>query len=120
MTRSRTLKLFARVGGVNKVNQEAKVMFARFGTKETRFLSESDLKNVPAISALGNSVVLLGYSSDTAPEIQIRLDAYKRTKFIDIFPLNLDVNKAGNFLNVSACLDASRYFRVATNIFMTK
>ena len=120
MTMSQARKLFARVGGANKINQEAGILFARFGTRETRFLSASELKDFPAISTLGNSVVLLGYSPDTAAEIQIRFGADQRAGFIDIFPPNLDVNRATNFLNVSAYLDGSRNLRVAGNIFVTK
>jgi len=115
------MTMFDKAGGVDKVNQEAQVVFDQFGTNETKSLSESVAKDFPAIAALGgDSVVLLGQSSDMASEIAIRFGGHWHTKFIHIFPPNFNISEATNFTNVSAFLDESNYFQITTNIFVQR
>jgi hypothetical protein len=120
MTKTRAIEMFDKVGGVDKVNQEAKVIFDRFGTNNPDFLSESDLKDFPAISALGNSVgtfpqptVVTFHQSikiDFPPHIRVRRGLHSNTMLIFIFEPN----------KVTELKDASSFVQVTSNIFVTK
>ena len=112
------MEMFDKAGGVDKVNQEAKVAFERFGTEKTKSLSGSDSKDFPAISTLGSSVVLYGANPSMASEITIRFGTHRNTKFIHIFPLDFDASKAPKSSNVLAVLDDAKHFQIASNIFV--
>jgi hypothetical protein len=47
------LRRIVQAGGVAKVCDEADRMFARFGTGQLRFLSDSELNDFPAVTSLG-------------------------------------------------------------------
>jgi hypothetical protein len=98
-----------KVGGVSIINQEARVVFDRFGTKEFRFLYESDLKDCPAIAALGNSVGLYNESPGTAAQIRVRYGSHSNTKFIFI----LDPRAPSQFKGPPGCS------QIASNIFVS-
>src|SRR5689334_5768518 len=56
ITHSRAAEMFDKAGVVDKVNQEAKTIFDRFGTNESKNVYGSELTNFPAISSLGETV----------------------------------------------------------------
>ena len=117
-------KIFEIAGGVDKINQEAKAIFDRFGTKEDKILLESDLKDFPAICSLYNHdirqvhVELFGETSNFAPQISIAIVRHRSLKVIHIFPPDFDVSKATNFANVSEWLKDSTCIQVAPNILV--
>jgi len=113
MTESQIAALFKKAGGVDKVNQEAKDVFNRFGTSKITLLSGSNLDSLHAISALGNSVVLYPESIDAGkfpPHIEVRFGSHFNTKFIFIFETN----------NVIQFQNDSKLFQVASNIYVGK
>jgi hypothetical protein len=120
MTNAQVTEMFDKAGGVDKVNREAKIIFDRFGTNNPDFLSESDLKDFPAISALGNSVgtflqptVVTFHQSikiDFPPHIRVRRGLHSNTMLIFIFEPN----------KVTELKDASSFVQVTSNIFVTK
>jgi hypothetical protein len=114
MTKEKALKLFERAGGIDKVEQEANVLFDRFGTNEYWLMRQSDSTNFPAISALGNSVSL-----DANQPITIRFGGRFHTKSIYIFPSNLDLSKIPA-TSLAYYTNASRCIRITNNIFVKK
>jgi hypothetical protein len=79
-----------------------------------------EIKDFPAIFALGDVVLLQRDSSGSPPEINIRFGIHRRAKAIRIFPPNLDIDKAPNFRAVSAFTNESWYIRIAPNIFVER
>src|SRR2546428_6137387 len=73
--------MLKKAGGEDKVKKEAKQVFARFGTEKTRFIVDSELKEFPAIAALGNSVDIHAPSPGFPANISIRYGTHERTKF---------------------------------------
>jgi hypothetical protein len=118
MNAEKMLKRVDNVGGLNELNQEAKIIFDRFGTNEWKCLDESDLKNFPAISALGNSVGIFPESADdptkVSTHIRIRYGSHFYTKLIFIFQTEPEALRATNIIN------APFAFQVSSNIFATK
>jgi hypothetical protein len=118
MTARTVLKRIDKVGGLNELNQEAKIIFDRYGTNEWKFLNESDLKDFPAISALGNSVGIFPESADDPTKvpthIRIRYGSHFYTKLIFIFQTEPEVLRATNIIN------APFTFQVSSNILATK
>ena len=88
MTNEKAAKLFERAGGLAKVEQEANVLFERYGTNGG-YLPRSDRTNFPALSALGASISFAGES-----KIVIRHGPLTNSKFIYIFRSAPDTNQA--------------------------
>ena len=129
ITKSEAMEMFEQSGGVDKVNEEAKIIFDIFGTNAVYILqaykvphlqdypemrSHPEIKDFPAIFALGDVVTL------QKAEIYIRFGVHRRAKAIHILPPNLDIDKAANFNAVSAFANESWYIRIAPNIFVEK
>jgi hypothetical protein len=113
MTESQIVAMLEKVGGADKVNQEAKDIFNRFGISEVTLLTKSNPNNFPAISALGNSIVLYPESIDAGkfpPHIEVRFGSHFNTKFVFIFETN----------NVVQFKNDSRIFQVTSNIYLGK
>ena len=118
MTAGKVLKRIDKAGGLNELNQEARIIFDRFGTNEWRFLYEDDLKNCPAISALGNA---FGYFPESADDptkvpthIWVRYGSHFYTKAIFIFQTEPEMLRATNLINTPFV------FQVSSNILATK
>jgi hypothetical protein len=121
MNAEKMLKRIDKVGGLNELNQESKIIFNRLGTNEWRFLYPDDLKDCPAISALGNT---FGYYPEGADEIQdsrdfpkhiwIRYGSHFYSKSIFIFQTEPEMLRATNLIN------APFVFQVSSNILATK
>ena len=111
-TMSQVGEMFEKVGGIEKVNTEARAMFARFGTNELRFVYDQDLKDFPAIAALGNSVGIYPATSGLAANIRIRFGSHANTEFIFIY----DPNDSSGVKEQTA----SGFLQVSTNIFVSK
>jgi hypothetical protein len=78
-------QLMAAVGGPAKVCNEASQMFKRFGVSKEKFLTSAELKDYPAIAALGTAqVILLG----SPPHISIRVGTHRDGYFIEIADTN--------------------------------
>lgn len=118
-------ELFNQAGGAAKINQEAKLLFAQFEsvTNGTKFLHEPELKNFPAISALGNHVFLTRDSPDDPPMIGI-LAAHTPNQWFYIFPGDFELDKIAKFQNMPdfkmALSDNSISLRIVSNIFFQK
>jgi hypothetical protein len=96
-------KLFNKAGGIEKVSQEAKIMLTRFGAEDYKVLTNWELKDFPAISALGNMVAVRGSKSGYPAQIRIRYGNHFRTKFILIYAQQTpaDPNETAAFLLVT-------------------
>jgi hypothetical protein len=108
ITRSEALKMFTEVGGVQRVNQEATVIFDRFGTNESAELFGLELTNYPALSALGKPLFVQAGSNGYSSRIEIPFGSHYRRKFTFVFNPNGPVE----FPYASRCI------QVATNIFV--
>lgn len=121
MNAERLLKRIDKVGGLNELNQESKIIFDRFGTNEWKFLYEDDLRGCPTFFALGNA---FGYFPENADEIQnstylpkhiwIRYGSHFYTKAIFIFQTEPEMLRATNLINTPFV------FQVSSNILATK
>jgi hypothetical protein len=120
MTPEKAQKLFETVGGVNKVDREARILFDRLGTNESTLLYPKDLTNSPAISSLysicenysgrkysGTSVAIF---PDYGRHIEIKFGNHWSLKRIYIF----DPAGALTFNR------PSDWFQVASNIFASR
>ena len=110
MTHAQIAEMFDKAGGVDKVNQEAKIIFDRFGTNESKEVFGSDLTNFPAMSSLGKPFFLQNNISNWSACIEIPFGTHYRRNFIFIFNSDSSIE----FPYASRCL------RVATNIFVGK
>jgi hypothetical protein len=110
MTNAQAVKMFDKAGGVDKVNQEAKIIFDRFGTNESKVIFGSDLTNFPAISSLGKPFFLQSNFSNWSAHIEIPFGTHYQRNFIFIF----------NSVSPIEFPYASRCIQVATNIFVGK
>jgi len=109
MTTAQAKKMFEKAGGLEKVNQEAKVIFDLFGTNESTVIYGQSLTNFPAISSLG-SPIFLQTNSGWSTHIEIPFGNHRQRSFIFIF----------NPANPVKFPYASRCIEVATNIFVGK
>jgi hypothetical protein len=110
MTNAQVAEMFEKAGGVDKVNQEAKIIFDRFGTNESKEIFGSDLTNFPAMSSLGKPFFLQNNISNWSACIEIPFGTHYRRNFIFIF-------NSGSSIEFPY---ASRCLQVATNIFVGK
>jgi hypothetical protein len=110
MTSAQVTEMFDKAGGVDKANQEAKIIFGRFGTNESKVIFGSDLTNFPAISSLGKPLFLQNNSSNWSAHIEIPFGPHYRRNFIFIF-------NSGSPIKFPY---SSRCIQVATNIFAGK
>jgi hypothetical protein len=112
MTESQIEAMFDRAGGVAKVNQEAKIIFERLGTNESREIFGSDLTNFPVISSLGKPFFLQNKNNppDWSAHIEIPFGTHYQRNFIFIFNSGSSIE----FPYASNCI------QVATNIFVGK
>ena len=110
MTNAQVTEMFDKAGGVDKVNREAKIIFDRFGTNESKVIFGSDLTNFPAISSLGKPFFLQNNFSNWSAHIEIPFGTHYQRNFIFIF-------NSGSPIEFPY---ASRCIQVATNIFVGK
>lgn len=83
--RDQANQLIAAVGGPTKVCDEASQIFFRFGISNFRFLTPSELRNYPAIAALGKAQAIVpGFPST----ISIQTGTKWNTFFIEIVDTN--------------------------------
>lgn len=109
-TMSATVEKIREVGGMAKVDQETKTIFDRYGTAEFRPLDNSDLKEFPAVSGLGNTFSIWPDASGCSGHIKVRYGYHMHAKTIWIF----DPKKPLVFDGASACI------QVSSNIFIDK
>jgi hypothetical protein len=120
MTPGKARGMFASVGGVVAINQEAGILLGQLGTTDWRFLYPADLTNAPAISRLFS--VCENYSgksySGTSMEISTENGRHIEVKFGNHWSLKriyiFDPNGAISFNASTDC------FQIASNIFATK
>jgi len=101
-------QLITSAGGPAKICDEASQMFKRFGISKERFLSASDLKDYPAIAALGESHVIL---PDNPPRMSIRVGTHLNGYFIEIADTNSPIKyiQSSNTLElVKSCIFVHR------------
>jgi hypothetical protein len=112
MTSAQVTEMFDKAGGVDKVNQEAKIIFDRFGTNESKNIYGSELTNFPAISSLGETVFFQNKNNPPgwSAHIGIPFGTHYQRNFIFIFNSDSSVE----FPSASRCI------QVATNIFVGK
>jgi len=111
VTATEVAEMFERVGGVEKVSKEARAIFDRFGTNEFRFIYDQDLREFPAIAALGNSVGIYPKASGVPANIRIRFGPHANTKFIFIY----DPNESSGVKQQAA----AGFIEVTNNIFVS-
>jgi hypothetical protein len=85
MTEAQVKEMFNKVGGVDEVNQETRVLFRRFSTNEYVILNKPDLTNCPAILSLGKVFSIVSTPIGMASEIEIGFGTHMRPKLIHIF-----------------------------------
>jgi hypothetical protein len=120
MTVEKAQKLFEKVGGVNEINREARMLFDKLGTNDWAFLLPEDLTNTPAISSLysicknysgkeysGTSVAIFPYDGR---HLEIKFGNHWSGKWIYIF----DTNSAVKFNS------PSNWLQIAPNIFVSR
>jgi len=107
MTPEKAAQLFDKVGGIDKVQQEAKAFFNQAGTNYY-WLHQTDKTKYPALSALGQSI-----SIDGEQKIIVKFGGHFHTKFIYIFQVAMATKNNAEYYT-SSCI------QVATNIFITK
>ncbi|HVU26474.1 MAG TPA: hypothetical protein VHG71_01915 [Verrucomicrobiae bacterium] len=114
ITANKAAKNFQKAGGIEKVEQESKILFKQVGTNDYWF-HPSDKTNFPALSSLGNVSV-------NHNQINIRFGGHFHTKFITIFPNTptIDQMSVGNNQAFYKEYYTSRCIQVATNIFISK
>jgi hypothetical protein len=78
-------RLITSLGGPSKICEEANRMFKHFGTSNEKFLNHADLKDYPAIAALGTAHVILPGSP---PHLSIRVGTHLNGFFIEIADTN--------------------------------
>ena len=110
MTQDQALEMFTKVGGIQKINQEAKIIFDLLGTNESKVLYGSVLTNYPALSALGKPLFIQAGTNGYSSRIEIPFGSHYRRNFIFIF----DPNGPVEFPYASKCI------QVATNCFVSK
>ena len=109
----KTEKMLGETGEVDKINQEAKVIFARFGTDRTWGIEGLELKGFPTIAALGYPVIILARTPACPAYISVRYGSHQHTKFIFIF----NPNTTPEIINPPM---GAQLVQVASNIFHTK
>jgi hypothetical protein len=111
-TSAQVTEMFDKAGGVAKVNQEAKILFERLGTNESKEIFGSDLTNFPVISSLGKPFFLQNKNNPPgwSAHIEIPFGTHYQRNFIFIF-------NSGSPIEFPY---ASRCIQVATNIFVGK
>jgi hypothetical protein len=82
--------LITSAGGPAKVCDEANQMFKRFGVTEVKFFDPADLKDFPALTALGT---VRGIWPGSPPRISIRVGTHQDGFFFDI----ADTNSPGKY-----------------------
>ena len=92
-------RLMANVGGTQKICDEAVEIFKRFGVSKQTFLSAAELKDYPAVAALGTAHVVLPGSP---PHLSIRVGSHRDGFFIEIADTNSPANypKSSNTLEL--------------------
>jgi len=92
-------QLIVSAGGSSKVCDEASQMFKRFGVSNVKFFNSSELKDYPAIAALGT---VDGIWPGSPPYIKIRVGTHIRGFIIEIADTNSPVKhvKSTNMLEV--------------------
>jgi hypothetical protein len=125
MTPEKAQKLFETVGGINEVNQEARILFDKLGTNDWAFLFTQDLTNAPAIFSLYST--LKNYSGSEYygtrvaiwPEhgrhLEIRFGNHWVGKEIFVF----DTNNTNGF-DLPASWYPITWFQISSNIFVSK
>lgn len=83
-------KLITAAGGPAKVCNEANRMFSRFKVSDVKFLDAAELKDFPALNALGT---VRGIWSGSPPHISIRVGTHRDGFFFDI----ADTNSPGKY-----------------------
>jgi len=130
---SETKALFDKVGGVAEVNKEAKIIFEIFGTNEVYGLqgfgkpmlgyypevmtNHPDIKDFPALFALGKSVMLLGGATNQTALIKINFGTHWNGGQYFIFPPGFNVKTESNWVSL---LNNPNYFQLASNIIASK
>ena len=125
MTPEKAQKLFETVGGINEVNQEARILFDKLGTNDWAFLFPQDLTNAPAIFSLYST--LKNYSGNEYygtrvaiwPEhgrhLEIRFGNHWVGKEIFVF----DTSNTNGFDSPSNWYPIT-WFQISSNIFVSK
>ena len=106
------VELLSKPGWIANVDQEARNIFDRFGTNENTFLYDNDLRDFPAIQALGNAIRMCSEDSMYSRRIQIRYGTHFRTKFVLIFDPRTATTPRLN--------SAMGFFQVSSNVYATR
>jgi len=106
------VELLSKPGWIVNVDQEARNIFDRFGTNEDKFLYDYDLRDSPAIKALGNGFALRVEDSMYSRRIRIRYGTHRRTRFVLIFDPRATTTPRLN--------SAMGFFQVSSNIYATR
>jgi hypothetical protein len=88
LTTAQVLKRFEAVGGVERVNAEAVQAFLRFGENEVNVVMASDRTDFPALSGLGEVLVIYPEVPGFPCHIRIPLGNHWHRQFIYILSTN--------------------------------
>lgn len=96
--------------GVDRINEEASLVFEQFSSSNTVVLSGSDLQKFPAIAQLGDSIIFYQENTGLPAHLSIRYGSHRETSFIFVFaPGKPPV------LN-----NPDHYSQITTNIFISR
>jgi hypothetical protein len=135
MTRSEADKMIRNVGGLQEVNKEAQLVFELFGTNEmfllkaqnqsllasySQMTKHPEVKDFPALFALGDTVVSLAGTSNFVPRIIIRFGEHRHARNIYIFQSDIDKPGIIYFSTLSHFEKDPEYIEISSNIFVMK
>jgi len=110
MTTTQANKLFENAGGLEKINQEAQIIFKSYRTNVATVIYGQSLTNFPAISSFGGSIFFQTNNSGWSTHIEIPFGTHYQRNFIFIFNSESPIE----FPYASNCI------QVTSNIFVGK
>jgi len=108
MTLNQAMAMFDKVGGISNVNTEVKIVFNRFGTRESMELYGTNLNDFPILSGLGKPLFFNTGSVGYSARISIPIGGHYNRRFIFLFDPDYPVE----FPYSSSCI------QVASNIYV--
>jgi hypothetical protein len=103
MTEGQMRTTIERGGGVDEINRQAKIFFARYGTNDSLIVGRKELTDFPAFSSLSGHVALCTNSGSSACLV-IPIGLHYQRTFVFIFSLGraVDFQYASNSFDIAS------------------